>query len=151
MMMEKLVEWWLAWETEVFGENLPQCRFVYHKPHMSARTRTQASAVGSQRLTAWTTARPSFCLDWRKWAYEFTKHPISPLQLFNQLTNFCDIFHDLRDGMSYDSLIICKFPKIVIYKADPRTWGVGATLELSNPDSGIVCYRILENMSSLWK
>jgi hypothetical protein len=33
MMMEKLVEW-LAGETEVLGENLPQCRFVHHKPHM---------------------------------------------------------------------------------------------------------------------
>jgi hypothetical protein len=32
MMMEKLVEW-LAGETEVLGENLPQCRFVHHKPH----------------------------------------------------------------------------------------------------------------------
>jgi hypothetical protein len=31
--MEKLVEW-LARETEVLGENLPQCRFVHHKPHM---------------------------------------------------------------------------------------------------------------------
>jgi hypothetical protein len=33
MMMEKLVEI-LAGETEVLGENLPQCRFVHHKPHM---------------------------------------------------------------------------------------------------------------------
>jgi hypothetical protein len=33
MMMEKLVEW-LAGETEVLGENLPQCRFVHHKSHM---------------------------------------------------------------------------------------------------------------------
>jgi hypothetical protein len=24
----------LAGETEVLGENLPQCRFVNHKPHM---------------------------------------------------------------------------------------------------------------------
>jgi hypothetical protein len=30
MMMEKLVEW-LAVETEVLGENLPQCLFVHHK------------------------------------------------------------------------------------------------------------------------
>jgi hypothetical protein len=42
----------LATETEELGENLPQCRFVHHKPHMSARTRTRAAAVGSQRLTA---------------------------------------------------------------------------------------------------
>jgi hypothetical protein len=33
IMMEKLVEC-LAGETEVLGENLPQCRFVHHKPHM---------------------------------------------------------------------------------------------------------------------
>jgi hypothetical protein len=33
MMMEKLVEW-LTGETEVLGENLPQCRFVHHKAHM---------------------------------------------------------------------------------------------------------------------
>jgi hypothetical protein len=47
MIMEKSVEW-LARETEVLGENLPQCRFVHHKPH----TRTRAAAVGSQCLTA---------------------------------------------------------------------------------------------------
>jgi hypothetical protein len=33
IMMEKLVEC-LAGETEVLGENLPQCSFVHHKPHM---------------------------------------------------------------------------------------------------------------------
>jgi hypothetical protein len=33
MMMEKLVEW-LAREREVLGENLPQCHFAHHKPHM---------------------------------------------------------------------------------------------------------------------
>jgi hypothetical protein len=33
MMMDKSVEW-LAGETDVLGENLPQCRFVHHKPHM---------------------------------------------------------------------------------------------------------------------
>jgi hypothetical protein len=33
MMMETLVEL-MTGETEVFGENLPQCRFVHHKPHM---------------------------------------------------------------------------------------------------------------------
>jgi hypothetical protein len=33
IMLEKLVEWWLAEEIEVLGGNLPQCRIVHHKPH----------------------------------------------------------------------------------------------------------------------
>jgi hypothetical protein len=32
-MMEKLVEW-LAGETEVLGENLPQFRLAHHQAHM---------------------------------------------------------------------------------------------------------------------
>jgi hypothetical protein len=62
MMMMKLVEW-LAGETEVLRKIVLQCRFVHHKPHMPARTRTRAAAVGSQRLTAWATALP-VCLFW---------------------------------------------------------------------------------------
>jgi hypothetical protein len=35
MSVEQAVEWELAGETEVLGENLPQCHFVYHKSHMT--------------------------------------------------------------------------------------------------------------------
>jgi hypothetical protein len=34
-IVEQLAELRLAGETEVFGENLPQCLFVYHKFHMT--------------------------------------------------------------------------------------------------------------------
>jgi hypothetical protein len=34
MNVELSVEW-VSGETEVLGENLPQCHFVYHKSHMT--------------------------------------------------------------------------------------------------------------------
>jgi hypothetical protein len=62
MMMENLVEWRLAGETEVLGEDLPQRHFVHHKCHLTrpGMDRTRAAAVGSQRLTAWAMARPYY-------------------------------------------------------------------------------------------
>jgi hypothetical protein len=35
MNVEQSVEWELAGETEVLGENLPHSRIVYDKPHMT--------------------------------------------------------------------------------------------------------------------
>jgi hypothetical protein len=35
VIVEKLVEWRLAGETEVLGDNLPQHHFVHHKYHIT--------------------------------------------------------------------------------------------------------------------
>jgi hypothetical protein len=35
VIVEQLVEWRLAGETEVLGENQPQRHFVHHKSHMT--------------------------------------------------------------------------------------------------------------------
>jgi hypothetical protein len=65
MIVEQLVEWRFAGETEVLGENLPQRHFVHHKSHMTRPgLEPRAAAVGSQRLTAWAMARP---LNFAKW------------------------------------------------------------------------------------
>jgi hypothetical protein len=37
MSVEQSVEWELAGETEVLGENLPQCHLVHHKSHVTWR------------------------------------------------------------------------------------------------------------------
>jgi hypothetical protein len=42
----------LAEETEVFGENLPLCRFVYHKSH-TTWDRTQAAKMVNRRTAAY--------------------------------------------------------------------------------------------------
>jgi hypothetical protein len=53
MIVEQLVEWRLAGETEVLGEILPQRHFVHHKSHITRpELEPRAAAVGSQRLTA---------------------------------------------------------------------------------------------------
>jgi hypothetical protein len=50
--LEQLVEWNLAGETEVLGENLPRRHFVHHKiPHNRPGLDPRTAAVGSQRLT----------------------------------------------------------------------------------------------------
>jgi hypothetical protein len=35
MSVEQSMEWELAGETEVLGENLPPCHFLHHKFHMT--------------------------------------------------------------------------------------------------------------------
>jgi hypothetical protein len=60
MCMEKLTEWELAGEAEVFGEILPHCHIFHHKSHMTTWDRTRVAAVGNRRLTVSSTARPYY-------------------------------------------------------------------------------------------
>jgi hypothetical protein len=52
VIVEQSVECELTGETEVLGENLPQCHFFHHNPIGFYRVRTWAAAAGSRRLTA---------------------------------------------------------------------------------------------------
>jgi hypothetical protein len=77
VIVEQLVEWRLAGETEVLGENLPPTPLCPPQiPHNQTRARTRAAAVGSQRLTAWAMARPI-----PVYVYQMVKSetPISPI------------------------------------------------------------------------
>jgi hypothetical protein len=56
MSVEQSVEWELSVETEVLGEDLPQCHFVHHKSHMTWtgiehwQPRWEAGDYGTARL-----------------------------------------------------------------------------------------------------
>jgi hypothetical protein len=50
VIVEHLVEWRLAGETEVIGENKPQCHFVHHKSHMTW-TRLNPGPPATNRLS----------------------------------------------------------------------------------------------------
>jgi hypothetical protein len=72
MSVQQPVEWELAWETEVLGENLPQWHFVPHKSHMTWTGLEPGSRGGKPA-----TNRPSYGTAWPLRLIKMSLHPTS--------------------------------------------------------------------------
>jgi hypothetical protein len=104
VIVEKLVEWRLAGETEVLGENLPQRHFVHHKSHMTIPGfEPELPRWESQWLTAWAMARPSLIvtaevLIWN--SYKKLGMRVLILRRSTSEQNFSKTFLKLRQNLS---------------------------------------------------
>jgi hypothetical protein len=82
VIVEQLVEWRLAGETEVLGENLPQRHFLHHKSHMSTRARTRGRRGGKPA-----TNRLSYGATVPKFVHNFQWHSVYSAVARNQVEN----------------------------------------------------------------
>jgi hypothetical protein len=156
VIVEKWLDWRLAGETEILGEILPQRHFVHNKSHMTRPGFwTRATAVGSQRLTAWAMARPKwwsqFCVSSKVPAIldPCTQYLNSPKD--NSVDPQCEI--SLKSVQKFQrfrwkiNMILPLYTKSLDFI--PRTTDVKYyTLTISVPKCLIYC--LLEGNTNIW-
>jgi hypothetical protein len=103
MSVGQSVEWELAGETEVLGENMSQYNFFPPQiPHNLTRARTRVALVGSRRITALPMAQTLSDLLKDQPLTQTLKVDFKTLKSNTPLTWYCDVQDTDETGSSLD-------------------------------------------------
>jgi hypothetical protein len=141
MNVEQSVEWKMEEETQVLGENPPQCQLWPPQiPHGLTCDRNLTAVDRSRLLTSWVMERPGFVSMNQSWwpSRRYTVHEFMRSWIHGHWHIFKYDKHDLRLNILslYESFFVQITSLILVSKNSPNFWTENLNISKSTREGG---------------